>query len=816
MENKKHIILDDFKEVQEYKPNPWRWPSLHLPPRDRHAHGQRLLSDFSQIEESDSFWVSNRNWRYIEFSSSWNFDLKFWSLETKRSWIDLLNTKIIEKENWEIITKATVFIPYWKEDIIKNKIKKYENENSNKWKPKNEDLVAWIESIKNALLASFWTDIRPLSSITGNKDWYEIWLNIEDDEKKEENKQKFINTLTNLDIKFKNSYLQFPENLVMVIQANKNELENIILHSEYLSEIKLAKEVSSIIWNSSKFEQSEWTDELLSRININDSNSRVFVLDTWINDWHPLLQNIVDKKDSVDSSWWDHDHEWHWTEMAWIVAYWDFIQKIQSSDKVNINHKVWSIKILPPKSKWETPKELWWDFTKRAISKAEIISPTIGWNSNSYCLAVTAEDDTCKWRPTSWSASIDQIAYNNWDNWRNIVISTWNSNIWNNDYPDFCKLSEIEDPAQAWNALTVWAFTSKCWINQNGTFYPIAKNWEMSPHNRTSFVFSKWWPIKPEIVFEWWNLLKWWMEHPDLDLLTTNHEFTKSWEFTYFRWTSASTANAWNFIWELVYNYPNLWPESIRWLIIHSASWTNEMINQFWITNLKTAPKEKIQNLVKHVWYWIPNIEKAIYSKENSLTMIAEDIIQPYKKEWTNAKSNEIHFYDLPWPKDELLELWNTEVKMRVTLSYFIDPSPWEKWWKNKYKYQSHALKFDLNNRTESKNEFIGRINLAARDDEYERTTSSWSERWTIGSPRNNWSIHSDTWIWTASELANCNILAVYPLWWWWKERVSEWKTNKKVKYSLIISLETDETEVELYTTIQNKIDIRVPIAIEA
>lgn len=812
-----HIKLEWYKESQKYKPKRWRWPSLNLPERsDRHAHWQKLLSQLNSIENEVSSWISNRQWRYIEFSSLGNFDLAFWSLETKASWIDLLNTKIKYDSDWNIIKQATVFIPYWKEDIIKNKILKYEQDNPEGWKPKNQNLVSWIENIKKALLESFWTDSRSFTSIWNNKELYEIWLNILDDENKENYKQNFINSLNTLWLEFKNSFLQFPTNLVMIIYADKNDLERLIMNSDYISEVKLAKEVSTSIWDLNNFEQSEWTDELLNRIEIsNDIKSRVFVLDTWVNEWHPLLKKIVDKIDSIDPTWWYHDHEWHWTEMSWIVWYWDLIKSFQTSEKIKLSHKLWSVKILPPKIKWNNPKELWWDFTKRAISRAEIISPLNAWNVNSYCLAITAEDDINEWRPSSWSASVDQIIFNEWNIWKNILISTWNSNILNNKYPEYCQSSEIEDPGQSWNAITVWAYTDKCIINDVWTHNPLAKTWEMSPHNRTSLVFSKWWPIKPEIVFEWWNLLKWWFEHWDLDLITTSHNFNISWDYTYFRWTSASTALAWNFLWILSAKYPELLPQTIRWLMIHSSDWSRSLLNQFWISNLKSTNKESIKNMMKCIWYWIPNIEKALYSKENSLSIIIEEDIQPYKKEWSNCKLNEIHFFELPWPKSELLNLWNTEVKLKITLSYFIEPSPWEKWWKNKYKYQSYWLKFELNNITETKDEFISRINIDARNEDYEATTTSWSDRWLIWTARNNWSIHSDCWIWTASELANCNILAVYPLWWWWKDRPNEWKSNKKTNYSLIVSLETDEENIELYTTIKNMIDVRVAVPIE-
>ena len=65
----------------------------------------------------------------------------------------------------------------------------------------------------------------------------------------------------------------------------------------------------------------------------------------------------------------------------------------------------------------------------------------------------------------------------------------------------------------------------------------------------------------------------------------------------------------------------------------------------------------------------------------------------------------EIH--EIPWPKEELLKLGDVKVEMKVTLSYFIEPSPWEVGWKDKYRYPSCGLRFEVNN-GESRENFIG------------------------------------------------------------------------------------------------------------
>jgi hypothetical protein len=55
-----------------------------------------------------------------------------------------------------------------------------------------------------------------------------------------------------------------------------------------------------------------------------------------------------------------------------------------------------------------------------------------------------------------------------------------------------------------------------------------------------------------------------------------------------------------------------------------------------------------------------------------------------------------MNLYKLPWPDDILLNLGEVEVKLKLTLSYFIEPGPGEIGWKDRYRYPSALLRFDL------------------------------------------------------------------------------------------------------------------------
>ena len=92
------------------------------------------------------------------------------------------------------------------------------------------------------------------------------------------------------------------------------------------------------------------------------------------------------------------------------------------------------------------------------------------------------------------------------------------------------------------------------------------------------------------------------------------------------------------------------------------------------------------------------------------------------------------------------------------------------------------------------------------------------SSRWTIGTDtRNKGSIHSDELKLTAAQLAACNLIAVYPIGGWWKTRTNLRKYNNKLRYSLIVSLDTPVENIDMYIDVKNKIEtiIRTPIEVE-
>lgn len=188
--------------------------------------------------------------------------------------------------------------------------------------------------------------------------------------------------------------------------------------------------------------------------------------------------------------------------------------------------------------------------------------------------------------------------------------------------------------------------------------------------------------------------------------------------------------------------------------------------------------------------------------------------MQPFDKKGSDYKTRDMHLYKLPWPSDVLSNLGETQVSMRVTLSYFIEPRPGEVGWDNRYRYASHALRFSVNGPGESEDEFVRRINKQARDDGGHPGTEGPGDKWLIGDARNVGSVHSDIWQGQAAELASSNIIGVYPSVGWWRERHNLNRWIRQTRYTLIVSVYTPELDVDIYTPVATKVKLSVPIEI--
>ncbi|HBR3065895.1 TPA: S8 family peptidase, partial [Klebsiella pneumoniae] len=381
---------------------------------------------------------------------------------------------------------------------------------------------------------------------------------------------------------------------------------------------------------------------------------------------------------------------------------------------------------------------------------------------------------------------------------------------WGN-YPASLSVNQIHDPGQSWNALTVGAFTDKVELNEP-EFIPVADQGALSPFTTTSMGWEPVWPFKPDVVFEGGNAAantEFVDNFASLELLTTSASSHR--QFWTTNATSAASALCARMAARLMAQYPEYRPETIRALITHSAQWTPAMLRMYPARN-----KSGFAQLIRHCGWGSPDVERALWSVKNSLTLVAEDSLYPYRKTRDGIKTRDLNLHALPWPLEQLQELQDTQVELRVTLSYFIEPNPSARGSSSRYHYPSHRLRFAMKRQTESLDEFKTRINAAAESEESEHGTTGNDDNWSLGATqRHKGSLHQDIWRGAAAELASCGYLAVYPAQGWWRTRGALQRFDSEAKYSLVVSIHAPEADVDLYAAVETLVENMVENPVE-
>jgi len=184
---------------------------------------------------------------------------------------------------------------------------------------------------------------------------------------------------------------------------------------------------------------------------------------------------------------------------------------------------------------------------------------------------------------------------------------------------------------------------------------------------------------------------------------------------------------------------------------------------------LRQVPGDRHRRL-RCFGYGVPDLDKARYTVENNVSLVHQGTIQPFRLDGTYAKTNHFMLHSLPWPKAVLSLLFDQQVTVRITLSYFIEPSPAGRGWGKKFRYASHGLRFALRGPTETETAFLRRISSQEWEQEEGRPPTSDPINWTIGSRhRTRGSIHCDWWTASAAEDAECGQVAVFPVTGWWR-----------------------------------------------
>jgi len=775
-----------------------------------------------RAEEQRSFGLDDGIGIYLTFQSEPNFEMKFESLDLTRSGIELCTVKTTPDNR----TQATVFVPDGKLNIFLRKVVAYRDEMTKPRKeggpthPKNQELVEGIADIQLAALEALWNEKdAPFPDPDTVRTW-ELWLR----------QSKGIDQLERLrahapafDLEVGAQSVSFVDRKIVLVRSTGRNLSRSIDILGMMAELRLPKTTAAFFMDMTGIDQQAWVEDLAGRTVIPAADApHVCLFDTGVNEGHPLLAQVADSTDmhTYKPAWGTQDWKDHGTPMAALATYGDLTDALATAGPVLLTHRIESVKIVHPVD--EPSVELYGAVTQESAYRVEV-NPD---RPRVFCMAVTAPDGREQGRPSSWSAAIDALAAGGEDeDSRLFILSGGNTDPTQRAlYPDSNMSDAIHDPAQAWNALTVGGYTEKAQIN--ATRYPgwepLAGPGDLSPCSCTSMTWGKW-PIKPDIVMEAGNMGR----NPEfaspdyidnaLQLLSASRNFATGRPLTSFGDTSAATGLAARLAAMLKAKYRDLRPETVRALMVHATDWTPAMLARF----TRADGSIDLRGLVRCFGYGVPNAQNLLSSLDNSLTLLVECDLQPFFKDADDEnrlKTREMRLHPLPWPIDELTALQNTEVVMRVTLSYFIEPSPGERGWTPKYGYQSHGLRFAVRRPLESIAQFEQRINRFAREEDYEPVGLS-DPGWTFGYANRSLtsvgSLHSDIWRGRAIDLASRGSIAVYPTMGWWNRRphLEGWK--KTARYSLVVTIATPGVETDIYTPVATQIGVPIVTEVE-
>lgn len=747
---------------------------------------------------------------YLEVASRPNEKLNRGSLDS--SGIELLRTHV-EAEGGATSEIATVFATADGVSKLRKKVEQFRTENSPDrekdgavipGRPRNADLVQSIAAIVEAGLRALWRSPEEKFPPDAGSVHWEIWL-------EPRQADRFVQQAAGLGVQIGAERLHFPEDVVVIGQATRDQLALAVRRLGGVRALA-APTVSADFFDGLEVaEQAAWVGELAQRTTfaVDPAAGYVTLLDTGVSRAHPLIQPALAGGDrhAANPAWGIEDVKGHGTQLAGLALFGDLTPRLQDMLPITVGHRLESVKLLPDAG--FNPHHLLGAVTRAGIDAVEV---TI--RRRTFTMATTTSDDTPHdGAPTSWSSEVDQLAAGvsgNSNDPRLILISAGNIGAMSFgaghyletcDHPD----SELESPAQAWNAICVGAFTEKTMLPAGEPYTALAPFGDLSPVSRTASWTSQW-PLKPDVVLEGGN----WaagavpppLTHGWLSLLTTHHNYPLR-SFCFSHDTSAATALAAKQVTELWSDYPALWPETIRGLYVASARWSAQMR-----THLPPdPPKGAYAPLFRRYGYGVPDLSRARRSASNALTLIVQNEITPYglSEKTGGDVHREMQLFELPWPVEELRKLGNTPVILRVALSSFVAPNPSEASRGSRYRYASHNLRFKLNRADENADQFMARISKLA--DPVEGPLSEEDDSWEFGSVRRDvGSLHIDQLTCPASDLARRNLLAVHPVAGWWKNRKLLGGELPKARFALIVEIDAEKLEADLYAEVATQV----------
>lgn len=425
------------------------------------------------------------------------------------------------------------------------------------------------------------------------------------------------------------------------------------------------------------------------------------------------------------------------------------------------------------------------EFSKKASRKSKIFNHSI------------AEISACEIKHMSpWASEIDLQIYEN-----DILFIQAAGNIYDNTIKDyynegicypkylFDERSRIANPAQSMHALTVGSICCADYETEDEVC--IGKTNEPSAFSRSGA--GIWNSIKPDVVEYGGTWVK--NKNGAEVRLTTPAEVcpelirTSPEGAAYSKdaiGTSFSTPKVTYIASEIQKLYPNAPSMLYRALVAQSARWPISINDKF----------ISVQDIVRHVGYGLPNILRATQNDDYRVTLITEETLF--------LKEGQAHIFKIPIPEELSAIGEDYDVRIDVTLSYAAKPRNTRR---TISRYLSTWLDWRCSKVGESINAFAKRIleTGAAVDDDG-------NFNWVIGEQSNHGqakdfsrsysTLQKDWTIVKSNQLTDTFCIAV--------RGHKGWDANIPAKYSIAVSFEAINQDIEIYERIRNLVEIEL------
>jgi hypothetical protein len=783
-----HLPLQSGEQVEFRNPVQGRDGPRRIPARDRVRHARSLAAQLQAVESGfaqPEARAPGAQGHLVTATVEPESDLRAQSLNDGRRGVALV-----------AVTEDHAIVHVREDDVrtLRRKIEEYGTQDTRAGKPKNEPLVAPIRELRATTLADLSNGWLSAHSIdVGQTYVVELWayggrLAPEEIHDRVGSELRWLLEVHGGDAdalrRFRGTERDiyaagFPGSALLDLPKAVPDVYRVLPLSGVVRDLYVA----------------ESAPELVAELDVespDEASSVVAIIDTGITEAHPMLApamraagtSVVVGDESAA------DPYGHGTAMAGLAAYEDVVESL-AAGSTRPRNWLENVRILRHAQNGDEDREFWPERTEQAFEAAEANGPA----RRVFNLSFGADNPLAVPR-TSWSVGLDILAHN--DAVARLVCvaaGTLEPSAIREEYPAQNLASPLDDPAQAVNVLTVGAYTTKVDLPDDQLhrhLTPIAAEGCLSPYSQTDVGGGRR-PIKPDVLWEGGNTA------PDgvianksIETLTpwsTSREFATRSPIEPVPGTSPACASVSGLAGAIWAQNPTRNATTIRALVVHSARWTSGLVAQF----------PNSVDLLRAAGYGVPDADRAAVSWRPRPTMVLEDTM-PLPR--GRDERPVVHYVGLPLPVAVLQDLGDLVVEISVCLAFTIEPNETDA-----QVYPGAMLKWDLQRALESDRAFHQRINMMERAPDYVSTGQHLP--WEIGPiRRGRGSVQADRCRLTAAELADVGHVAIWPVLGWWRNRRE--RLGFSVPYSLVVTIDAGEADVDLYTPIE--VQLSVPV----